>query len=274
LVAQTVGGSIVSFASPPVVEVVAGVAFDGQSAEAAALLAAFWKEELRQRFPSLQQQPPYTPPDEQFPSDGRAIRFNLMTGLPAARLWAQSNDGQELLQLQSGWFACNWRKVQPNGEYDRWQRRRAAFERYFTSMSDYLTREGAGQPKVRQCEVTYINHITASAVWSDHAEFSKIFTVSPGAGLPYPIEQASFQAQFVLEQDGKPYGRLHVKILPAFGPDGKSPLYVLELTARGGPQGDGIEGALAFLDLGREAVDRTFVALTSDAMHKEWGLQL
>jgi uncharacterized protein (TIGR04255 family) len=272
-VAQPVSDSIVSFASPPVVEVVAGVAFDGLTAEAGALLAAFWKEELRQRFPSLQQQPPYTPPDEQFPADGRAARFNLITELPPTRLWAQSGDGQELLQLQPGWFACNWRKLQPNSEYDRWRQRRAAFQHYFTSLVTYLEREGAGQPKVRQCEVTYINHISVSTVWSKHAEFSKIFTISLNSSLPYPVEQISFQTQFALEDDGGPYGRLHVKILPAFGPDGKSPLYVLELTARGAPKGDGVDGTLAFLDLGRRAVDLTFLDITSEAMHREWGLQ-
>jgi uncharacterized protein (TIGR04255 family) len=273
-VAQPVSDSIVSFASPPVVEVVAGVAFDGLTPETSALLGAFWKEQLRQEFPTLQLQPPITTQDEQFPVGGRSIfAFNALAGMPAPRLWAQSSDGQDLLQLQPGWFACNWRKVQPDGEYDRWARRRGDFQRYFNRLIEYLSKEGAGQPKIRQCEVTYINHIVASKIWSSHAEFSKIFNVSISSDLPQLLEQVTFQGQFVLERDGEPYGRLYVKIIPAFGQDGKTPLYVLELTARGAPKADGVEGALAFLDLGREAIDLTFVKLTSDAMHREWGLQ-
>ncbi len=263
-----------SFASPPVVEVVAGVAFDGPGTEASALLSAFWKEHLRQRFPSLLQQPPYTPTDEQFPAGGRTISFSLTAGgLPTARLWAGTGDGQEALQLQPGWFACNWRKVQPDQEYDRWPARREAFRRYFSALSDYLAEEGVGQPKVRQCEVTYINHIAPSAAWSSHAEFSEIFKVSIPSDLPYLIEQTSFQTQFILEYDNVPCGRLYAKVLPAFGPDGRSPLYVFELTARGAPQGDSIDGTLAFLNLGRKAIDLTFVALTTETMHEEWGLQ-
>jgi uncharacterized protein (TIGR04255 family) len=271
---------IVTFASPPVVEVVAGVAFDGLSAETSALLAAFWKDRLRDKFPSLQQQPPYSPPDERFPGGGRAFTFNLnlfnpnlSNAFPAARLWVQSNDGQQLLQLQPGWFACNWRKVDAGQEYDRWPSRRSAFQQYFTELSDYLEREGVGQPKIRQCEVTYINHITPSATWSSHGDFSKIFRIGPPTSGSYPLEQMSAQFQYALIRDDLPYGRLHTQITPAFGPDGKVPLYVFELTARGAPLGDNIEGALAFLDRGREAVDRTFVALTTDAMHAEWGLQ-
>jgi hypothetical protein len=52
--------SIVSFDAPPVVEVVVGVTFDGIGAETSALLSAFWKEYLRNEYPSLQQQPPYS----------------------------------------------------------------------------------------------------------------------------------------------------------------------------------------------------------------------
>jgi uncharacterized protein (TIGR04255 family) len=271
--AKTMTESIVSFSSPPVVEVVAGVAFDGLSPETSVLLAAFWKERLRSRFPILQQQPAYTPPDEQFPSGGRALSFNLIAGPQPARLWAQSSDTHELLQLQPGWFACNWRKVQPSDEYDRWGSRRAAFQHYFSELSEYLASEGTGRPKVRQCEVTYINHIRSSRAWSSHGDFAKIFAGVQPSVTPAAVEQISAQAQFILANDDGAFGRLYTKILPAFDADGQSPLYVFELTARGAPRGDGIDGALTFLDLGREAIDLTFLALTTTAMHAEWGFQ-
>lgn len=264
---------IVTFASPPVVEVVAGVVLDGLGSDSGALLGAFWKDRLRQQFPLLQQQPPYSPRDEEFPPAIGNIAFNFVAGVPVPRLWAQSSDGQELLQLHPGWFACNWRKVQPHDEYDRWGQRREAFRHYFSDLSGYLVEDGSGEPKIRQCEVTYINHIFPSSVWSDHAEFSKIFEVALKTDTPNPLEQVSFQAQFALAEGGDPYGRLYTKILPAFAPDGRTPLYVFELTARGAPQGDGTEGALRFLDRGRRAIDLTFVALTTAQMHQEWGLQ-
>jgi uncharacterized protein (TIGR04255 family) len=264
--------TIVSFTSPPVVEIVVGVAFDGLSAEMGALLSALWKERLRNEFPVLQQQPPYSPPDEQFPSSGRALSITLnLVPVPNVRLWAQSSDGQRLVQLQPGWFAYNWRQLSPREEWSRWKDRRNEFRTYFDTLSQYLTQEGAGQPKIRQCEVTYINHIFASESWSLHSDFAKIFRIAPQVELPCDLEQMSLQAQFVLEHDNEPYGRLYAKITPAFGPDGITPLYVFELTARGAPQGDSIEGAINFLDLGRRAANRTFVALTTETMHQEWG---
>jgi uncharacterized protein (TIGR04255 family) len=266
--------TIVSFAAPPVVEVVAAVAFDGVDAELGPLLAAFWKEQLRESFPRLQQQPPYSAPVEQFPLSGPTPSLNFALGgaFPSARLWAVSADGEELLQLQPGYFACNWRKVQPDREYDRWLRRRTAFEHWYGALCEFLAVEGSGQPKITQCEVTYINHIQPGQTWRDHADFGRIFTVAIPAGVGYPFEQASLQIERQMRHDDEPYGRLHVKILPAFARDGKSPLYVLELTARGAPMGDGVAGALAFLDRGREAIDRNFVAITSEEMHQEWGL--
>jgi uncharacterized protein (TIGR04255 family) len=265
--------SIVSFTSPPVVEVVVGVAYDGLTGEAGTLLAALWKERLRSQFPTLQQQPPYSPAEEQFPLEGRSISFNVVPGLPTARLLAQSSDGQEVVQLQPGWFACNWRKVQSGGEYDRWSSRRQAFRNNFIALSDYMSKEGAGEPKIRQCEVTYINHITPTATWSRHSDIAKLFRVTSSPDVPYELEQVSYQSQFKLERDGDPFGRLYAKIIPAFGADGRMPLYVFELTARGIPRGDGVDGALTFLDEGRQAIDLTFVALTTEAMHADWGIQ-
>jgi uncharacterized protein (TIGR04255 family) len=271
-----VGDPIVAFDDPPVVEVVAGVAFDGLTPDVGPLLAAFWKERLRERFPIVQQQPAYSPPQEQFPADGPTINFNLQlsTTFPTARLWALSRDGQQVVQLQPGWFARNWKRVGKGEEYEYWEQRREAFRNDLAEFIAYLTDEGIGDLKLRQCEITYINHISPSETWSNHSEFANVFNVSLQKAMPYGVEQMSLQAQSILEYEGNPCGRLYVKILPAFGTDGRSPLYVFELTARGAPQGEGIDGAFAFLDLGRVAANRTFLSLTTQAMQREWGTAL
>jgi uncharacterized protein (TIGR04255 family) len=263
----------VSFKAAPVVEVVAGVAFDALSAEMGALLGAFWKERLRGRFPGLEQQPPYFPTVEQFTAEPGAAGFSFDRGgsFPTPRLWASSKDGQELLQLQPGWFACNWRKVSESAQYDRWLKRRNAFEHWYQTLESFLGGEGTGKPTVSQCEVTYINHIRSGGVWNRHSDIDRVFSASLSPPGPYRLEQLSAQAQFVLEDDGEPYGRLHAKVMPAFALDGKTPLYVFELTARGAPLGEGLAGALEFLDRGRHAINRAFLAMTTEEMHAEWG---
>lgn len=272
-----IGGTetVVSFESPPVVEVVAGAALTGPGPDAMPIFAAFWKERLREAFPVIQQQSPYSPPIEQFEPVAAGPTFTMNFGImtPAVRLWAQSHDGSSLIQLQPDYFACNWRKVQPSHEYDRWPSRRAAFAKWLSLLSQYLLDSDVGEPKVSQCEVTYINHITAGRGWEAHADYSRVFNISSDvSGLP-AVEQLTAQLRFILHANKVPYGRLYANITPAYAPDGRTPLYVLELTARGFPVGDGLEGALTFLDRGRQAVDLAFVALTTEAMHREWGLR-
>lgn len=255
---------------PPVVEVIAGVAFDGMGPDAGPLMGAFWKERLRERFPVVQQQPPYSPPIEQFGAPQQMTHtLELSSEFPGARLLASTPDRQELVQLQPGWFACNWRKVQPTDDYDHWPARRASFDLWFSELSEYMASAGSALPKIKQCEVTYVNHIHPNRVWSDLADFGRVFSASLGTVSVGSLEQLTAQAQFRIHDDaGSPCGRLHVKILPAYGRDGRTPLYVFELTARGFTDG----GVLPedFLDRGRKAIVRAFLDLTTPEVQAEW----
>lgn len=258
---------IVHFDAPPVVEVIAGVALHGMGPQAAPLLAAFWKERLRDRFPIVEEQPAYSPPIEQFDAPvATTPSFEISSSFPGARLLVSEPARAELIQLQPGWFACNWRKVQPTAKYDHWPARQDAFNHWFGELLAYIADSGAPPPDVRQCEVTYVNHIYPNAVWATHADFAKVFTTTLASPSVGNLEQLTAQAQVALTgDDGLPKGRLHIKILPAFGRDGRTPLYVLELTARGasGSQTD-------FFSQGREAIVRTFVDITTLEMQEQW----
>lgn len=265
---------IVRFADPPVVEVVAGVSFTGYESDFGPVLSAFWKEVLRDRFPGLQQQPPYTPPEEVFgdqPSMG-GITFQFGAPFASSRLWASSADGSELLQLQPEWFARNWRKVNAGDEYDQWPTRRAALEESLRELDAYLTQAGVRLPTIRQCEVGYVNHISLEGVSSGHGGIGQVLRGQDALSGFSPIEQATIRAQYVLADNSVPIGRLHVSASPALDTAGK-PIYVLELTSRGKPEAPDPSSALAFLDRGRAAINSAFVALTTPEMHSAWGLQ-
>ena len=86
------------------------------------------------------------------------------------------------------------------------------------------------------------------------------------------MEDAGLRLRFVIpNKEGEPIGRLHAALEPGYRTDDRRPMFVLELTARGAPLGEGITGVLAFLDLGREWVVRGFTSMTTPVMHKEWG---
>lgn len=271
------GDNIASFTSPPVAEVVAAVRFTAMSDPSFFAVAEFWSKALRSSFPTFELQPPYAPPEEQMDirAAPRGIEINVGNVPPLPRLWLTSGDGQEILQIQPNWFAANWRKVQPSDQYARWPARRSAFDKAWGALREWL--EGRGEKIApTQCEVTYINHIVPQpGLWIDHRDAGAIFTAGidmPNAG--YTSEQFAWQGRFLLPgPDGNPIGRVHVSIQPAFLTSDASPVVIMEITARSAPFGTDRSGILETLDSARQAVVRTFDALTSSDAHRAWGKQ-
>jgi uncharacterized protein (TIGR04255 family) len=275
-VTSAVTSPIVSFSNPPVSEVVAGVAFTTLGAEGVATVSGFWRDVARDAFPDFQVQPPYTPIVEQFSgSPGRPaipLAFQMISGYPPPRFWAIGDDGQYLLQLQSDWFACNWRRVRPEDEYDRWDSRRAAFREWYQRLAAYVDDRTGKTLDPLQCEVTYINNITPTGKFQAHADFGEVFNLRM-SDVAYPPEQFSTSVRYSVPSPSDPdrqVGRLHVDINAALDQKNQS-IYVMNLTVRGEPEGKSVEHVLSFLDLGRRVIDEAFVSLTTAEMQAEWG---
>jgi uncharacterized protein (TIGR04255 family) len=265
-----------SYADPPVTEVVVGVSVAELSALTVPHLGLLWSTKFRSSFPKIEEHPPYDPPVERFdsPLQGPDPSFRFTGVPPLPRLWLLSEDDQELLQVQKNWFACNWRKVKPDAVYGRWPSRREAFQKWLSALQDYVVENKLGELKPLQCEVTYINHVAPAAGWSRHGELPKILKVAAdldGGFLPEP-EQMQVAAQYVIpDNEGRPVGRLHISSQPAFRREDNTPIFVLNLTVRSKPEGEGLEGVLRSLDRGREWIVRGFAQITSPAMQDVWG---
>ncbi|ATO15403.1 hypothetical protein CO540_17455 [Micromonospora sp. WMMA2032] len=268
--------TILNFDNPPIAEVVAAVSYDALPSSALAHFGIFWKEHLAATFPRIEEKPPLVPPLERFGAEVFAPQLTLVTepDYPSPRLWALNESGDELLQLQRNWFACNWRKVRSDSSYTHWPSRRAAFARWYSALEEYVRLSGLGSITPLQCELTYVNHILSGNTWKRHGEVSKIFRSIGESEIPVSLEREStrFGQDFLmLGDDSRPIGRLHASAQPAFRTEGREPIYVLELTARGVPANPDIDGILSFLDQGREAINAAFSALTADEMQLEWG---
>lgn len=269
--------SIVTFTSPPVVEVVAGVGFEESDPTLGPVMASFWQSELRPQYPKFEQQAPYIPPREQFESESapRPPQFQIEHGLssPFPRMWVSSPDQQELIQLHPRYFGCNWRRVKRGATYDNWRSRRSRFAEIYEQLIGYCERAAIAVPKVNQCEVTYVNHIFSGATWHSHAEWWRVFEVKFGSSTPYPVERLSAEAQFLVIRESGSKARLHCKVFPAFDSESEAPIYVLELTVRGTPDGPGVPEVLSFMDEAREAIDETFLSVTTRTVQENWGIQ-
>jgi uncharacterized protein (TIGR04255 family) len=261
------------FHNPPITEVVVGVSFRDAPALTSAHLGDLWRTKWEERFPAVEEHPPYAPPLEQLdvPAPGPSISLEF-SARPMTRLWFLTADGQELVQVQRDWFARNWRKVRPGDQYDRWPNRRTAFERAFREFATYVEDQGLGKISIVQCEVTYVNHIRAGGAWNRHGELSKVLKLLAPVPKALEPEQLQLGGTFIIpRQDGQSAGRLHVTVQPGVLREENLPIFALNLTARGAPEGPGIEGALAFLDRGREHIVQMFAELTTPQMHEEWG---
>ena len=265
------------FERPPLVEVALSIQFDALSSLGVSQLGLLWAE-YKERFPKTQEQPPLPAVTETFgrkPDRRVEVSFEMLEALPTPRLWFLSEAGDELIQVQKDRFIHNWRKLGEGQEYPRYTHIREVFVRQLSAFCDFLQREKIGELVPNQCEVTYVNHFASHEGWESHGQVDNVLAVWSSQlsddFLPEP-EDVRFALRYVIPDDeGNSAGRLHVSLQPAYRSTDSEAILVLELTARGRPLGDGVEGALRFLDLGHEWVVRGFTSVTTRAIHQIWG---
>ena len=194
---------------------------------------------------------------------------------PLPRYWFERPESPNLLQLQQDRIIHNWRQYPENSHvYPRYESVKATFEDEIQQIEQWLSQESIGELRPNQCEVTYTNIISLPEGEAVHRSLERITPLWTGKfseDPPNKLERTHIEMTFLFSHNEKPTGRVYVNFQPAFRPNDASAVIKLDITARGRPQGETIADALAFLDLEREQVVRTFVAVTTDEMHKLWG---
>lgn len=269
-----------NFDRPPVNEVVLSVQFEPLGPLLAYHLGEFWQS-IRNKYPKAEVHPPIDSTFERlgppiFRPTGVQIEFAQVP--LASRLWLLNEAGTELMQIQQDRFVHNWRKVLGDEAYPRYEHVRDRFRDELAAFADFAASRDFGELRPNQCEVTYINHIECATEARAHGDPAEVLRVlsrdQTFEALPKP-ESSQFAAKYLIETDDvvgqKTVGRLHVDFMPVFTVKENRPIFVLNLMARGVPLGAGIEGAMRFLDLGRESIVRGFADITTSEMHRIWG---
>lgn len=270
-----------SYENPPVIEVVASVQFEPLASLNVVSLGLLWQR-FREVFPKVEQKPPIAPVVERLgvrvPLNQNQLQLQLSDDFVIPRLWFLNEAGDELLQVQQDRFIRNWRAVASLGKpYPRYEDYvRPRFIQDYRIFQQFLQEELGLQAEPNQCEVTYINHIFPSSEWTSHKDLHAVFrgwAAGYGASIEPSIESINCRVVHLLnDQGGEFLGRLHVTLQSAFkSQPSESPLFVLTLTARGRPTGEGEQGVLGFLDAGRRAIVTAFDSMTTPEMHKIWG---
>jgi uncharacterized protein (TIGR04255 family) len=227
-------------------------------------------------FPDVQEQPQYVPPTETFDFPEIPSRISIAVELPTTaspRFWFTSADQQELVQVQGNWFACNWRKVGPEAEYERWHAIREAFQRQFGKFLDFCKEQHLGPVDVEQTEVTYVNHIEPGSAWSSLGDMHKVVRIMGMHDrhmLPLDPEQSTLRVTYRIASEAVKAGRLHVSVDPGLRMQDMKPIIAMTLTGRTTPISGNSSDALSSMDVSRDWIVRCFTAITTEAAHKQW----
>jgi uncharacterized protein (TIGR04255 family) len=265
----------ISFVDPPVTE----VAFAVQFAAPAIDLEVLGEIASRAKgtFPRREQHPPVPPMLEEFGrvSQGPQIIFQTAPELP--RTWFVTEDGTRVIQAQADRFAYNWRRTDPKGVYPRYDVLRPEFIEHGLPVIESVALANPEAGPIDAVELTYVNELLASDSQprSAHPLLSRfVRSLDPmGGEFLLEPEDTRLQARWrINNDDGSPLGRLYASADPAFRRD-EIPVYLLTMTARLLAAGADAEAAVSLLDAAHLWIVRGFKDLTTDEMHKIWGLE-
>jgi len=274
-------GKLPDFANPPVQEVAIAVSFDSLALFRNAHFGLFWSR-IRDKYPCFEEHEPIKSAYENLeairpggPDSSFRLDITLRKDPPVPRVWFLNESGNVLVQVQQNRFIHNWRRMDLEEPYPRYK---VVFERFCQDISEFekfIVSEGLGSVSINHCEVTYVNVIPSSDVWERHGQWDRMLTILrheySDNWLSEP-EGFNLGIAYLIPDDlGNPLGRLHVKAEPINNAETGIPGCRLVLTARGLPEGDGLKGALKFIERGHEWIVRSFASLTTEQMHEEWG---
>jgi hypothetical protein len=273
---------LIHFKNPPVEEVALTFQFAADAVDLAVL--GRFAAEVVNSLPIQEQQPVAQPMRESFdiaPSPDPPFEIKFEPSLP--RTWFMNKDRSRLVQVQRDRLSLNWR--QPNGaRYPRYTTLRREFGRYFNTLRRCLKTVKRDMPAINMCEVNYVNPVSVGATpkGGGHPELALIvnrLSRRPrSAYLPH-VEDAQFAARWRIpaseigEDTDRPVGRLYLSAAPGLRPPQLEPIYIVNLLGRVIPLSGDSRAAWKALDVAHEWAVLGFKDVTTEQVHKAWGLE-
>lgn len=271
---STPNHTLPEYQHPPVVEVAASIQFANIRGLDAARLGLLWSR-FRDSYPRTEQHPPLATASEIFESTrGGRVGFSAETSFPVPRLWFLNSDGTRLVQVQSNRLVVNWRQLDTGKPYVRFSGLMSMLSESVDLLGVFLDDEKLESMKPDQVELTYVNHIRLGEKGSARAPLSRYISCwrsEPASWTLGTAEEASFRTQYVLTRQGSASARLFVELDSGYTASSRTPIYVMNLIARGAPDTPTVESALSFFDEAHQWIVNGFTSLTTDEAHTLWG---
>ena len=246
------------FKKPPVIETVLGVHFRPLEKFTSAHQGLLWERCFRERFPKLEERPPVEELRELFDEERLGvpmIRWQVFDRPPASRLWAASEDGQHVIQIQKNALFAGWLKTGEEVAYYPYAERREEFSQQLEQVQDFFRAEGIGQLEPTTWSVTYINHIDYEGFRKVGPAVARTLTFwtneSSDTWLPEP-DKVALDFTFPMPDNA---GRLNVNLTTAVRAERQEARVASGLDGAGATQDEGRSGRFGRDRLGAR-VDR------------------
>jgi uncharacterized protein (TIGR04255 family) len=259
------------FDKPPVVEMVLGIEFAELFQLGIPHFGLFWSQ-IRDEYHQCSANPPLASQIETFGGQGQQeITLNFpLVGPPNVRCWYWNKAQTWLIQVQRDRFIQNWRKTPADNVYPRFSKARQRFELEYKRFQKFIASESIGNLQVRQCEVTYYNHIEPEKSQEALSGLNEIIPCWSGTSsedfLP-PPEVVSINTSYVISENR---GRLYLSLQPVFRHSDAKEILQLTVTAKVIPASSELAEALNAFDLGHEWAVKGFTDFTTARMHSIW----
>jgi uncharacterized protein (TIGR04255 family) len=267
------------FDAPPVIETVLSVQFASLPGYATAHAGWFWKEYLdklteesglkwTQAVDAVRIEDQF----ERFGSEdiwGPPFSFKAIQGSQPNRTQLIRADGERMVQIQDSRFILNWKKQ--TGAYPSFKPLLEEFRTALHAFESFVAEAGFGNLAYNQWEIIYIDQLKKGEMWESARDWSRIF---PGLAMP-PVqtellttgdETMSADWRFSLaNRRGRMYIALRqLRTLP-------SNEEVLNITFVGRGPVTATQTWEQGLEIGHEALNETFLAITSAEAQARWG---
>lgn len=264
-----------TYEKPPVIEVVCGLMFKPLPDFGIPHLGLWWQQ-LQPDYPFFEQQGPLSPaiePEKLFTVKKPQFQINAVPPMP--RVWFMNENQSLIIQVQEDRFLTNWKKVEEQQQYPRYDEVLAHFLSQFDKFASFIQTSALGTIEPVQYELTYVNQIPVGLGWAGNGEIGRVlpdfnWRTAADRFLPAP-ETVNWATTFLLPNKN---GRLYVNAVSAERTDTGEQVLQLTLTARGISENATLDGMRIWFDNAREWIVRGFKDITGEKIQKaNWGLQ-
>jgi len=275
-------------ARPPVNEVVISISFQPQPVlDGPRLLIALGR--ILADFPQVTEVPPYEMPAGKPFEDQAwqpAVQQISIASPPEMqrRYWLTASEASPLLlQIQSNYFALNWRRQEGGEYYPGFEQLAASFQNYLSLFEQAAIGHGGEPLTVNQLELTYINILRPDKLWGGTKDLSRVINLNvPGMERFESVNVA--YSEPVKTESGSFYGRLHAAVATGYQPKAEpagirslrtadmTPIVNLSITTRSAKLAESTAAISQRFGPAHDAVTEAFKSLTTDVARRNWGL--